>query len=31
MPREKILIVDDEEDILELVDYNLGREGYKTI
>jgi len=31
MSRKKILIVDDEEDILELVDYNLGREGYKTI
>ena len=30
MPGEKILIVDDEEDILELVAYNLGREGYQT-
>jgi two-component system phosphate regulon response regulator PhoB len=29
MTKEKILIVDDEEDILELVRYNLSREGYK--
>ena len=29
MPSEKILIVDDEEDILELVKYNLLKEGYK--
>jgi two-component system alkaline phosphatase synthesis response regulator PhoP len=28
MKREKILVVDDEEDILELVRYNLAREGY---
>ena len=28
MVKEKILIVDDEEDILELVRYNLAREGY---
>ena len=28
MPKEKILVVDDEEDILELVRYNLAREGY---
>ncbi len=28
MPKEKILVVDDEEDILELVKYNLTREGY---
>ena len=28
MPRHHILAVDDEEDILELVDYNLTREGY---
>ena len=27
MKREKILVVDDEEDILELVRYNLAREG----
>lgn len=31
MPGEKILIVDDEEDILELVAYNLAREGYRTV
>ncbi len=31
MPSEKILIVDDEEDILELVAYNLTREGFRTI
>jgi two-component system phosphate regulon response regulator PhoB len=30
MPNEKILIVDDEEDILRLVDYNLAKEGYMT-
>ena len=28
MPKERILVVDDEEDILELVRYNLTREGY---
>jgi len=28
MPGERVLIVDDEEDILELVDYNLAKEGY---
>lgn len=28
---KKILIVDDEEDILELVKYNLEREGYRTV
>ncbi len=31
MAKETILIVDDEEDILELVKYNLEKEGYKTI
>jgi len=31
MAGEKILIVDDEEDILELIGYNLEREGYKII
>ncbi len=31
MGKEQILIVDDEEDILELVKYNLTREGYRTI
>ncbi len=30
MSREKILVVDDEEDILELVRYNLTREGYSV-
>jgi two-component system alkaline phosphatase synthesis response regulator PhoP len=30
MPREKILIVEDEEDILELVSYNLIKEGYRA-
>ena len=31
MPKEKILVVDDEEDILELVRYNLTREGYNVL
>jgi two-component system, OmpR family, alkaline phosphatase synthesis response regulator PhoP len=31
MIKEKILVVDDEEDILELVRYNLSREGYRTL
>ena len=31
MANEKILVVDDEEDILELVRYNLEREGYRII
>jgi two-component system, OmpR family, alkaline phosphatase synthesis response regulator PhoP len=31
MSGEKILIVDDEEDIIELVSYNLAREGYRTV
>ncbi len=30
MAREHILVVDDEEDILELVQYNLAREGYQV-
>ena len=30
MPKEKILVVDDEEDILELVKYNLEREGFQV-
>jgi two-component system, OmpR family, alkaline phosphatase synthesis response regulator PhoP len=29
--KERILIVDDEEDILELVQYNVEREGYQTL
>jgi two-component system phosphate regulon response regulator PhoB len=28
MPKEKILVVDDEENILELIEYNLSKEGY---
>lgn len=31
MKKEKILVVDDEEDILELVRYNLSKEGYKVL
>ena len=31
MAKEKILIVDDEEDIRELVRYNLSKEGYQTV
>ena len=31
MPRERILVVDDEEDILELVRFNLSKEGYQAI
>ncbi len=31
MPRERILIVDDERDIVELVRFNLKREGYQTL
>ena len=31
MAKEKILVVDDEEDILELVRYNLTREGYNVL
>jgi len=30
MPKSKILVVDDEEDILELVRYNLVKEGYEV-
>ena len=30
MAKEKLLVVDDEEDILELIRYNLGKEGYKV-
>ena len=30
MRKEKILVVDDEEDILELLKYNLSRECYKV-
>jgi two-component system, OmpR family, alkaline phosphatase synthesis response regulator PhoP len=31
MSHETVLLVDDEEDILELLRYNLSREGYRTI
>ncbi len=31
MAKEKILVIDDEEDILELVGFNLSREGFKVI
>ena len=31
MAKEKILVVDDEEDILELVGFNLSREGFKVV
>lgn len=30
MAREKILVVEDEEDILELIKYNLVKEGYQV-
>ncbi len=30
MAKEKVLVVDDEEDILELVRYNLAKEGYRV-
>lgn len=30
MPKDNILVVDDEEDILELVNYNLSKDGYRT-
>jgi two-component system, OmpR family, alkaline phosphatase synthesis response regulator PhoP len=30
MSKEKILVIDDEEDILELVRYNLAKEGYRV-
>lgn len=30
MARERILVVDDEEDLLELIQYNLGKEGYRV-
>ena len=31
MARETVLVVDDEEDILELVKYNLEKEGYTVV
>ncbi|MBZ0254028.1 MAG: response regulator, partial [Candidatus Methylomirabilis sp.] len=30
MPKERILVVDDEEDILELVRFNLAKDGYQV-
>ncbi|HEX4132833.1 MAG TPA: response regulator [Pirellulales bacterium] len=30
MTRERILVVDDEEDLLELINYNLAKEGYRV-
>ena len=30
MPKERILVVDDEEDLLELLKYNLTKEGYRV-
>ena len=30
MAKERILVVDDEEDLLELVQYNLAKEGYRV-
>ncbi|MFW6152696.1 MAG: response regulator, partial [Verrucomicrobiota bacterium] len=31
MAKERILVVEDEEDIQELMSYNLGKEGYEVI
>ena len=31
MARERVLVVDDEQDLLELVSYNLNKEGYRVI
>lgn len=31
MAKKRILVVDDEEDILELLDFNLSREGYRVV
>ncbi len=31
MPKEKVLVVEDEEDVLELVRYNLDKEGYQVV
>lgn len=31
MPGEKILVIDDEKDIGELIEYNLGKEGYRVV
>lgn len=31
MAKEKVLVIEDEEDILELISYNLGKEGYQVL
>ena len=31
MARERVLVVDDEEDLLELINYNLSKEGYRVM
>jgi DNA-binding response OmpR family regulator len=31
MPNQKILIVEDEKDLIKVLKYNLEKEGYKTI
>ena len=31
MAKEKILIVEDEKDIVKMLDYNLKKEGFKTL
>lgn len=31
MPKASVLVVDDEQDILELVEYNLNKEGYRVL
>ena len=31
MPKEKILIVDDEKDIVKMLDYNFRKEGFRTV
>ena len=31
MSRERVLVVDDEQDLLELVSYNLNKEGFRVV
>ncbi len=31
MSRERVLVVDDEQDLLELVSYNLNKEGFRDL